>query len=272
MPYTTADLLSDIKRDDFFSSSQTFFTDAELLDIGNGELLAEIIPMIKTFNENYYMELVDSSFVANQSSYALPKYGMWNVVFLVQRINQSGIAIYPDFVRLELDQLKDYQVTNTGVPNAYYILNDTINFVPTPGPGVTDRYRLWIYRRPGRMVPTSFAAQVQSVNLATGEVTYTAVPPATYTASSRHDFYSSTPPFRRLQTDIQATAILGNVQTFPVASVQNLVAGDYVCIVDETVYPPIPLEIQPYLSEIIIKMVSKSRTDAQTYNLQKEKS
>ena len=143
-------------------------------------------------------------------------------------------------------------------------MHDTIVFYPKPTPA-DGSWRCQYYRRPGRLVKVSAAAKVQSVNKANGQVTYTAVPPSTFTASSTHDFYLGQPPFKRLQTNITATTIAGAVQTFPVASVQNINANDYVCLLDETVFPDMPTELQDLFVELIVQRLAKIQNDATKY-------
>lgn len=266
---TTSQLVTDIKNTAYFPVDQNVFTPQTILDIANDELYSDILPLFKSFNEGFYLEVVSQSFVAGQAAYTLPKYAMWNAVYLVQRTT-NGIPVWPDYERIEIVQLSDYQTNQPSTPIAYYLLNDTVVFVPTPQTGVQYAFNMWIYRRPGRMVPTSSAAEVLSVNKVTGEVTYTAIPPATFTATSTHDFYAIQPPFRRLQTNITATAIAGAVQTFPVASVQTLSTGDWVCLLDETVIPPVPPEIVPFLKDLTIKALAKTQGDYEAYGVQKQ--
>lgn len=265
---TTADLLTAIKRDAFLPTAQISFSDQEILAIGDDELYSECFPLLKSFNEGFLLEQVDSSFVAGQSVYTLPKYAMWNAVYLVQRTT-NGVANWPDYARIEIDQLKDYQIATQGTPYAYFLLDNTITFVPTPGVSTTDAFRLWIYRRPGRMVPISLAAQVLSTNIGAGTVTYTAVPPISFSASSFHDFYSVTPPFRRLRTNVQATNLVVATQTFALGVVDTLQPGDWVSILDETVIPAVPFELQTYLKELIIKSMCRTQMDQEMYQVQK---
>lgn len=265
----TDELVSNVKRDMYAPIPQDTFSPQAILSIADDILYMDIFPLLKSFNEGFMLESVDSNFVAGQAAYDLPKYAMWNAVYLVQR-TRDGNAVFPDYTRIEISQLMAYQVTQQGIPWAYYLLDNTVNFVPTPKDALTDAYRLWIYRRPGRMVPTSNAAKVLSVDKVTGIVTYSGTIPSTYTASSTHDFYSITSPFRRLATNITATGRAGATQTFPVPSVQSLNPGDWVCLLDETVIPPISMELVGFLSDLVIKSLARTQGDYESYNIQKQ--
>ena len=267
MVYTTDDLLASVKLNSYLPP-QINFTDQQFLELGDDEIFNSLASLLVSFDQGYYQESLDNPFVAGQSVYSFPKYAMWNKIRRIDRISNGNI-VYPSLRMITPDQIWENNSYQQGTPRAFLLNHDTIQFFPTPQAGITDLWRIWYYRRPGRMVLKSAAANVQSVNLATGQVTYAAVPPATFTASSYHDFYSSTPPFVRLQNNIQASALAGNVQTFPVASVQNLKQGDWVNILDETVFPPVPLELQPFLMELIVKTLTKTILDVDAYQVQR---
>ncbi len=261
MTYLSDDLLSYLRDVDFSTTAQTQFTDAQLLNLADYTLLMRIVPPLIRINENYYLVQEDFPFVNGQTSYTLPKYAMFNKIHYVERL--SGGLPYR-LARVPAERTYFRNDNQIGNPTYFYLMHDTIVFYPKPT--LADgSWRCQYYRRPGKLVKTSAAARVLSVNKATGDVTYTAVPPATFTASSTHDFYLGKPPFRRLQTNITATAILGAVQTFPVAAVQDLNPDDYVCLLDETVFPDMPTELQDLFVELIVQRLAKIQNDAVKY-------
>ena len=264
MAYTTDDLLTQVRISCFLPSSQSTFTDAQILSLGDDEILSSFAPLLVSLNQNIYLESVTTPFVANQDRYVFNKYAMWNKLRRADRVVGTNIV---ELHHVEVDELMYY--SQAGTPRGYYLDNDSIIIVPVPASS-TDSLRYWIYRRPGRMVVTSAAAKVQSINYATGAVTYTAVPPSTFTATSTHDFYAGRPPFRRVGTEVTATALAANVQTFPAASVAGLLPNDYVCVVEETVFPPLVAELHPFLQDAIIASMSKAQLDPEAYAIQKQ--
>lgn len=266
MAYFTDDLLAQVKLQAYIPVAQGNFTDSQLLSIADQELLNTICPTLVSMDENFYLEYVDGNWVAGQSDYTFPQYAMWSKLKRVDRINNSQFL---PLTRIDVQQLRFLNTTQAGTPYYFYLKNDVITFFPTPQAGITDQYRAWFYRRPNRMVVKAAAAEIASVNKATGQVTYTAVPPATYTANSFHDFFAGLSPFKRLKTNIQATAILGNVQTFPIADVQDLSAGDWICVHDETVFPGVSIELQDILKDLMIAVLTRTQSDFDTYNAQK---
>lgn len=261
MAYLSDDLLSYLKLVDFSTTAQTQLSNAEILSIADNTLLLRILPHLIRINEGYTLVKEDFPFVASKAKYALPKYAMFNIIHFVERIS-NGMSYRLQPVPSERTYMR-YD-SQTGDPQMYDFIGNYIEFYPPPQTSASS-YRMQYYRRPGRLVETSAAAKILSVNKVNGEVTYTAVPPSTFTASSTHDFYSSTSPFVRLNTNVTATAIAANVQTFPVASVQDLSPNDYVCLLDETVYPDLPIELYDFFAELIVLRLAKIQNDKTKY-------
>ncbi len=261
MAYTTDDLVTDIKRDTYLAVAQRDFSSATLLNIADQELLETIAPALVAFDDGFFLEKADQDLVASQSDYTLDRYAMWGKLRRVEVVGSTGDV--REIIRLSQEQVVDWDGTSTSQPDAFLPLHDALRLYPTPS-DATEDLRQWIYRRPGRMVLQASAAQVLT---ATGSlVTYTGSKPATFTATSVHDFYRGTSPFKRVGTAITATASAGaNTQGFASASVALLTAGDWVCVRDETVYPAIPIELHPFLKDLVIRSLSRTQGDQQQY-------
>lgn len=267
MSFTTDDFVNNVLLFGYVPDAQNNFPPTTILTVASKVLFNFAIPELVSLDSGYFIETEDYPFIGGVSEYTFSQYAMWNKLRRIDKIVNG--RVYP-LTRIEYDQLYLYDTTSNSDVSAFYLKNDVICFVNPPSSGTTDLFRVHIYRRPGEMVPTNQAAKVQSVNYATGAVTYTAVPPSTYTNSSHHDFYSSTSPFKRIQTNITATNIAANVQTFPVASVQTLLTGDYVCVLNQTVYPPLPEELHQFLIDLTIIEMDKITMDADEYQLRKQ--
>lgn len=117
---------------------------------------------------------------------------------------------------------------------------------------------------------TESAAAVVSTAVGT-TVTYTASKPATFTASSVHDFFSHVSPFGRIGTGLTATGSPGATQqSFVAADVALLSAGNWVCLQDETVFPPLPVEMHPHLVSLILLELAATQMDQAAYSTRKD--
>ncbi len=263
MAYTTDDLVTDIRRDSFLPAVQSQWTTARILALADKVLLRRVIPALLGVNDGYYRETSDVSLTASTASYDLPRYAMFNKVHQVALVDSDGKLRFLE--HLGPSDLRHRNATSEGEPFAFIFDADQITLIPTPSSGAVTTWpemRAWIYRRPGRMVATTSAAKVQSVDSGTGIVTYTADKPSTFTSSSRHDFYLGESPFRRIGSATTATASGSTTtQTFSTTEAALLAADDYVCVRDETVFPPCSIEVVPFLEELVINAINESMGD-----------
>jgi hypothetical protein len=262
--YTSDDLITDIDRDSFQPAAQDHFTTAQKLLIADQAIHKTLAPLLVSLDSGYFLETADASLVADQQAYDLDRYAMWGKLRKLRIVETSGRLRMLDLLTDE--QTDDYP-TESGTPVAFSMQDKQILLYPPPS-DATETLRQWIYRRPGRLVATTAAAVVSSV--ANGVVTYTGAPPATHTSSSVHDFYSGRSPFRRIATAATATGQAGSTQTFATATAALLTAGDYVCLRDETVFPAVPIELSPFLSELVILSLNKTQMDAKAYELSRQ--
>jgi hypothetical protein len=265
VPYTSDDLVTDIERDSFAPAAQSQFTAAQKLKIADDELQESLAPILAALDAGYFLESADTALVADQAGYDFDRYAMWNKVRRVELLDANGSPREIDLVTPE--QRSNYDITTNGPPRAFELSHTQIVLLPTPAVA-TETLRQWIYRRPGRLVPVASAAVVQSVDTGTGIVTYTASKPATFTSSSVHDFYRGNSPFRRVGTAATATASgSATTHTFSLANAALITAGDYVCLRDETVFPCVPIELVPFLKDLVIRSLARSQMDQAAYQV-----
>lgn len=262
MAYTTDDLVTSVQRDSFLPVAQGQWTTAKILALGDKMIHRRIVPAMLEVKDGYYRETSDITLVSGTASYDLPRYAMFNKIHQAMLVASDGLTL-GSLLRKDPPDLKYWNSTTSGVPSMMRFDADQLTLNPTPNAAGIIQWptlRVWLYRRPGRMVSTGAAAIVSSIG-GSGVVTYTAAPPSTHTASSVHDFYSNVSPFRRVGSAVTATAQSGSTQTFSVANAALLSAGFYVCLRDETVYPPCSIEVQPFLEELIIQSMSNTQGD-----------
>lgn len=264
MSYTSDDLVADIQRDAYLTAAQRNFTPAQMLTIADQELYDGLAPMLASLDQGYFEENVDSTTSANVASYDLNQFAMWNRVRRVDILDGTDLV---ELRQITPEQIFDYNPMQTSTPRAFLFSGTQITLFPTPDKAYTLRQR--IYRRPGRLVLAASAAVVASI--ASPTLTYTATVPSTFTASSIHDFYRGTSPFRRIDTSVTATANpSGTTQSFPVADVALVLAGDYVNITGETCFPGVPIELQPHLKDLVIRSMDRTQGDQSQWQLQRQ--
>lgn len=270
---TSDDLLVDFKRDSYIAASQGNYDDSQLLAVADKMILQHVVPLLKSLDSGWYMDYTDQSLSATANTYGIPRYAMYGMLYSVRLVRTSD-GVETDDLELYTDSdARIHRNGSPGTPNGYELKHNRIWLDRFPGSSDVSTYslRVYHYRRPGRLVLTSAAAVVQSVNTGTGVVTYTGAPPSTFTSSTLQDFYANQYPFLRLGANIPATALAGSTQTFSLANAALLSAGSYVTLEDETVFPDLPIDLYPHLSDLMALQLARSKSDAQQLQIEQAK-
>ncbi len=253
-------------RDSFLQAVQSQFTHQQLLDIAYEKTIGIVCPLLFTARKAFFRESYDITLVADQETYDIPSYAMGDKLYL-------GYLLDTDDKPHKLEQRDPpedvfFFETTSGHPGTIRLHDKTIEINPAPSSGDISTYptlRTWIHRRPGRFVRattsgsnTGRAAKVSTVVSTT--VTYTGTPPTDFTSSSEHDFYDSV-THRRIGTDVTATGASGSTQSFASADAALLSANDWVCLKDETVFLPFPVDLVGTLKSLTIAQIAESQGD-----------
>lgn len=269
----TDEFIADIRRDSLLPAVQSQWTHQRILDVAYDEILSSVAIPLTEIDHSFYRESVDTTLVASQAEYDLPRYAMLGKIHKALLVDTNENT--DDLVGLNPAELVHFNDTTAGHPRRIRIdgLQMVLNPAPSAGDIVTwDTLRTWIYRSPSRLVRlstdgsnTGRAATVSSVVGTT--VTYTGSTPTDFTSSSVHDFYRGTYPFRRIGTAVTATAkALTTTQGFSSANAALLQAGDFVCMRDETCVVPVPSrELLKPLRQLVIASIHATQGDAKGY-------
>ncbi len=243
----TDEFIADVKRDSFMPAVQSQWTHQRILDVAWDHALSVVAVPLTDADHSFYREADDTTLVAAQVAYDMPRYAMMSKIHLMQLIDTDGLP--QKLERIDPQDEWIWKSSSDGHPRRIRI--DGLQIICNPAPTATDiltwpTLRNYIYRRPSRMVrlttsgsDTARAAQV--LTAAGTLVTYTGSKPSDFSSSSIHDFYQGRPPFRRIGSAVTATASAAtDTQGFATGSVALLQAGDFVCLRDETCVVPVP--------------------------------
>lgn len=233
--YTTAKLLTDMKRAGHVPPSQTPFLPADLLAMGDYELQTALLRQILSVRENFYLTYEDFD-LNGTSVYEIPTRAIGGALAEVHIVNESAI------LKVGRTELGD-QFSTLSSPTGYYsfyLKGNSVVILPAPSGGVI---RLWYYRIPNQMIVTTSAAQITAIN--SNVLTCTSVPSG-ITTSVACDIIQDQPHFNTLDMDATPTAVTSTTITF--TSVPSTVSvGDWVAPAGQTPVPQIPVEFRPLL-------------------------
>lgn len=241
---TTVDaFLSRLKHRITTPSSQALLTDPQMLIMADDVMRERIVPTMLSINQNFFVVPYEETLVAEQAVYQIPYRsigrGLRDLKIRMGTDTSDAVS------SLSLIALEDAHLFGgPGVPFGFYFRGDKVVMVPTP---VSAGYELlgWYNLQPSALVSTSAACLVSSIS--DDVVTCTNVP-STFTAGTVIDFVQGQSGCSIIEMDVSITNVSGTQITFATDAVpDDLVAGDYIALKQQTPVIPLPDEAVPLL-------------------------
>lgn len=253
MGYTTTEFIASVKRRAAIPTSQSTYTEAGILAIGDEELRSDLLPLIMKSQEGYYDFDVDTSVNAT-GVYEIPTRAVGGKLVNAALIDGSQRV---DLAYLTEDSLGRLDETY-GSPG-FYIKRNQVYLVPADVGLPT--FRQTIILRPGQLVVTSAAAQITAIDTGTGTLTFTSgTIPATFTTALTYDFIQQNPHFDHIEIDKTSPSITSTTMVFSSLSAR-LAVGDWVAIAGQSPIVQVPVEIQPLLIQETVNTILRGQGD-----------
>lgn len=257
--YTVDSLLSIIKKRAFIPVNQETFTDQDLIDMMTDEMLDEIVPEMLATREEWYVTSQDIVAPAAGEGILIPARavgGALREVVYVQGNTQW------DMPRLNLED-KVYK-NNQGPVRGFYIENNFVYLMGAPSGNIT----LYYHVRPNKLIKTTSAGTITSVDTNTNSIVVDSVP-SSWSTSTKLDIIRKTPHFDHVALSLSISSITGNTITFsePLSASDNpnvksaISSGMWVVEEDCSPVPQIPVEWFPYLAQAVVSQVLESVGD-----------
>ena len=233
----TTDLLSKVKLKAALPEGR--FTDPEILELAYDALLAELVPLIVTMREEYFVKSETSTITAATpiSSRAL---GL--------ALREVKMVVNNRLVDLPRINLEDVTSMDVGTPEFFYLENNSIVLYPPPN-NSTDKIKQSFFFRPSKLVTIVETATITAINTATGVITATI--PAAWTLANKFDLVSAQPGHDVISWNLVASSV--NLTDVTIASVPvTMAVGDSICLAGESPYAQIPDEAFDLLSQLTL--------------------
>lgn len=255
MSYLLENLIDGAKLRSLAPISQNTFTEDDLTNIANDELLLEVVADLLSVREDFFLTTKEISLRAGVSHYGIPKRAVGNSLKAVFYKNAAN-----DETRLERGDVqdKDLWAGQTGEPEMFYLEGDEIVLVPTPA-SATGSLVISYFAKPNRLIATASCAKITNISSAGGTTTFTVDTDlsASLTTGDDVDILSAKSPFLLWADEIAITAITSTtiaVATSDVSAADSVVepqVGDYICPTGYANIPMLPEEFHPYLAQKI---------------------
>lgn len=213
-----------------------YFADQELLDIAYDVLISEIVPLVLSKREEYYVKEQDYPVVFNKTKYPIPVRAIGNQLREVRWLSGNYIKhmerIDPRFA----DRNEDGQFYR------FYVQNNDIVIYPAPK-NAADTLKLTYFFRPSKLVPVAECAQISQIN---GSVITLSSLPASWSTSDLFDITKGSGGYENLGFDLSVSTVDSNSNelTFVSTLPSEIAVGDWVSLAEETCWPYLPREAQ----------------------------
>lgn len=228
MSVTSTRFLRGLKRRIIMPANQALLSDADLLEITDDVIRSDIVPLMISTRENFYVYLLTDLTVANQELYNLPKRATASTLRDFKYKKAGNANDIRDMILVDLED--DHLFTNAGGdPHSFYFREDQVVLVGAV-PVSNDILQFYTQVSPGRLVQETAAAKVASV---AGDVITAANVPATFTAGKVVNFIRRAGTGRYLGFDKTITSVSGTSITFGSGVVGTEIgADDYIALSD----------------------------------------
>jgi len=247
--YTNDDLITSIKRRASIPTSQSLFTDEDLMSFADEELQTVIFPMIMSTKGDYFVSNNDTT-MTSATSYDIPSDAVGLKIKDCYFLNANGDQRQLTQVNLS-DVTNQYFRLDSGF--AYYIEGNKVHLYPDSKTG--DTLRIKYYKRASMMVPNDKGAKF--TNADTANLVFDSVP-TSWAVGDRLTLTSATPGFSTLSTSFEILTItLPNIMTLveddddtPIFTAAELV-DNWLTQNGDTVIAQITPEAHPILAQAV---------------------
>lgn len=229
------------------------FADQELLDLAYDVLLSELVPLVLSKREEYYVREFDYAIMANQVKYPIPKRAIGNQL--------REVCVDDGNFKRHLERLDPRYADkrDVGLWYKFYLQNNDICLYPTPT-NSQDTLKLTYFFRPSKLVPVSETAQITVIN---GSILTLSAIPTGWTASDLFDITKGSGGYENTGFDLSVSAVDTNANTLSFTSSlpSTLAVGDWVSLAEESSFPYLPQEAQIALVQGAVAVCLESLSD-----------
>jgi hypothetical protein len=281
---TTNALLKSIKRRAMIPDNQNTFTDQDLIDLMNEEMMIGLVPSVLQTKEEYFIFKQVVPLVSNKSNYPVPERALANKL---REICYKDIPTKTGGNEYEMTQIA-IDDRYTGLSNGtgssdftgfrrFYMLGSDVILHPSVGPSPYGGLAFYFYLRPNSIVKENLVTSITSIDRTTGDITLSAIPSnySVYVSGTNNtvlttfDFVKAKSPHNILDIDITINSINAtskivnvNVDSIP----KDLEIGDYLTLAGQTIIPNIPTELHMVLAQRVAQRVLEALGDTEGLN------
>lgn len=259
---SSSDLIKSVKRRANIPDAQSMITDDEILDFANEEMMLNLVPLVVSKHEDYYLTEERIATELNKLKYQIPYRALGNKMQELAFFVEEGS--YVEMHRVPLDEILDASGQG-GRGNRFYIQNESVVIQSNDSHLSYDTLSFFYNMRPNMLVDSSRVAKITNIDRESGNILVDSLPD-NFTSASLVDFVKQNSPHRILDYDV-AISVLDTSNgffTFAVGDIpEELVVGDRICLQNETDLVNAPSELHVMLAEMVAGRVLEAIGDSE---------
>jgi len=263
MAITAQNIIDGVKRRVTFPSSQVLIQDFDILQFANEIIQSEMIPILESLNQDYFVTKVLVPVVAGVTEYSIPYRAIGRSLRELKIVDTNNYYRNCALISIENAYLYQQFVTNVG----FYFRGDKIHLVPdVPDNLPVDQFLcIWYRMPPSNLVQEQYVSQITSIVtpsfMGAGFTDVFVTNPDNIT--TRIDFVQAVSGSSIYSIDVPVVAKTGFRLTFTDENIPtDLVVNDYVCPPQtSTVVNFLPNECYPLIISLTAKRCLKADGD-----------
>lgn len=244
--YDMSAMIANIKRRCAVPTSQFTYTDADFTDLCTDELQGEVVPLLMSTREEYFVEPQDVSTPAD-GVIPFPDNTVASKVRSVCYVQQTNPLLLVNLPRIDLDVVAGVGFSNNLTLAGFYIQGSDLILFPNTSVPTGTQLRIYFYKRTLVLASPSDYGQVVSIDTMANSVVLDFVPPA-WGVGTELNTIGSVMPFKVTNPLVTVTAV--SSPTVILDSVDGISVGDYMSVVGFSAVPQIPIEAHAYLAQL----------------------
>lgn len=245
--YATEQLIENIKRRCAVPTSQLTYTDEDFSLLANDTLQDEIVPLMMSAREEYFVDFYDFQSPAD-GVIEFPKEAIGaklrSVCYVQQGANPLLLINLP---RIDLDVVAGIGFVNNVSIAGFYVQNNSLHLYPNTCVPTNTLIRLYFYRRTLVLAEPAAYGQVVSIDSMTNSVVLNDVP-NDWEVGTELNSVSSEPNFNTTNSFMTITGL--SAPSLILDTVEGIEVGDYISEFGFSAIPQVPVEAHAYLAQL----------------------
>lgn len=270
--FTVDNIIKSLKRRSVIPISQQTFTKEDILDYLQDEMESTVVPTIINYREEFFVKFIDILIPQNNAEFEIPRQAVGAALRDVVLVHKqaTGDVDFSNLPRLSLEKIStgSYNGSTLGSLYGFWLEDNTLKLYPRSGWGLTDQVRLHYFKRPPHLVFEKFTSKITAINTVNKTVSVNNVPLG-FVNGKEVSIIRGYQPFTHVTTSTNLILVNGN--TFTLDDVSKLTIGDYICEVDESPIPMIPVEAMNVLIQATKIVMLEAIDDQSNIKLAREK-